>query len=222
MGRLSAKIGDIGSYRFDSIRQNLNTFVQKNCHPENFDYHLTGLAVINEANADVLRDGLFLDLVMAVVMIAILMGIMFRDWKMALVAMIPNILPLLVTAGMMGFSGITLRPSTSIVFLVAFGIATDDTIHFMSRFRHELRIGRDLETGLHNAMMGTGKAMIIAGLILLSGFGSLMTSDFGGTFVIGLFTTVTLLVALPADLLLLPALIRLTGIGKRAADPTRR
>ncbi|MBL0019560.1 MAG: hypothetical protein IPP17_24780 [Bacteroidetes bacterium] len=96
MGRLSAKIGDIGSYRFDSIRQNLNTFVQKNCHPENFDYHLTGLAVINEANADVLRDGLFLDLVMAVVMIAILMGIMFRDWKMALVAMIPNILPLLV------------------------------------------------------------------------------------------------------------------------------
>ncbi len=222
MGRLSAKIGDIGSYRFDSIRQNLNTFVQKNCHPENFDYHLTGLAVINEANADVLRDGLFLDLVMAVVMIAILMGIMFRDWKMALVAMIPNILPLLVTAGMMGFSGITLRPSTSIVFLVAFGIATDDTIHFMSRFRHELRIGRDLETGLHNAMMGTGKAMIIAGLILLSGFGSLMTSDFGGTFVIGLFTTVTLLVALPADLLLLPALIRLTGIGKLAADPTRR
>jgi predicted RND superfamily exporter protein len=98
--------------------------------------------------------------------------------------------------------------------LVAFGIATDDTIHFMSRFRHELRIGRDLETGLRNAMMGTGKAMIIAGLILLAGFGSLMTSDFGGTFVIGLFTTVTLLVALPADLLLLPALIRLTGIGQ--------
>jgi predicted RND superfamily exporter protein len=214
MGRLSSKIGDIGSYRFDSIRQNLHAFVQKNCQPQNFDYHLTGLAVINEANADVLRDGLFLDLVMAVVMIAILMGIMFRDWKMALVAMIPNVIPLLVTAGMMGFTGITLRPSTSIVFLVAFGIATDDTIHFMSRFRHELRIGRDLETGLHNAMMGTGKAMIIAGLILLAGFGSLMTSNFGGTFVIGLFTTVTLLVALPADLLLLPALIRLTGIGQ--------
>ena len=217
MGRMSAKIGDIGSYQFAAIRTELAAFVQRACHPENFDYHLTGLAVINEANADVLRDGLFLDLVMAIVMIAILMGIMFRDWKMALAAMIPNIIPLLVTAGMMGFSGITLRPSTSIVFLVAFGIATDDTIHFMSRFRHELRIGNDVEKGLYNAMIGTGKAMIIAGMILLSGFGSLMTSDFGGTFVIGLFTAVTLLVALPADLLLLPVLIRLSGIGKKAA-----
>ncbi len=218
MGRMSAKIGDIGSYKFASIRAELAAFVQRACNPDNFDYHLTGLAVINEANADVLRDGLFLDLAMAVVMIAILMGLMFRDWKMALVAMIPNIIPLLVTAGMMGFSGITLRPSTSIVFLVAFGIATDDTIHFMSRFRHELRIGNDLEKGLYNAMIGTGKAMIIAGMILLSGFGSLMTSDFGGTFVIGLFTAVTLLVALPADLLLLPVLIRLSGIGKKALD----
>jgi uncharacterized protein len=208
LGRLSAKMGDIGSYRFEEVRKGLAAFVQRACHAENFGFHLTGLAIINEANADVLRDGLFLDLIMAVVMIAILMGIMFRDLKMALVAMVPNIIPLLVTAGLMGFLGITLRPSTSIVFLVAFGIATDDTIHFMSRFRHELRMGRTTEEGLYNATVGTGKAMIIAGMILLSGFSSLMFSDFGGTFVIGLFTALTLLVALPADLLLLPALIR--------------
>jgi uncharacterized protein len=220
MGRVSAKISDIGSYKFQEIRQNLTEFTQRACHLQNFDYKLTGLAVINEANADVLRDGLFNDLFMAIGMIALLMGLMFRNWKMALVAMIPNIIPLLVTAGMMGFAGITLRPSTSIVFLIAFGIATDDTIHFMSRFRHELRLGRDTETGLYNAMVGTGKAMIITGLILLSGFGSLMTSDFGGTFIIGLFTAVTLVVALLADLLLLPALIRLSGMrGKQDSAP---
>jgi predicted RND superfamily exporter protein len=220
MARISAKMGDIGSYRFEELRQRLDEFIRKNCRPGNFDYHLTGLAVINEANADVLREGLFNDLIMAVAMIAILMGIMFLDLRMALVAMLPNIIPLVVTAGMMGFAGITLRPSTSIVFLIAFGIATDDTIHFMSRFRHELRMGRDVETGIYNATMGTGKAMIIAAMILLAGFGSLMSSSFGGTFIIGLFTAVTLVVAVVSDLLLLPALIRISGIkGKATVEP---
>jgi uncharacterized protein len=197
MGRLGAKMGDIGSYKFEEIRVALADFVAKNCRTENFTYHLTGLAVINEANTDVLRNGLFSSLAMAIALIALIMGLLFRNWKMAIIGMIPNVIPLLVTAGMMGFCGITLRSSTSIVFLVAFGIAVDDTIHFMTRFRHELKAGRDLETGL-------------------------MCSSFGGTFVIGLFTAVTLVVALLADMLLLPALIRLSGIGKQdPSSPTK-
>jgi hypothetical protein len=115
----------------------------------------------------------------------------------------------------MGFMGINLRASTSIVFLVAFGIAVDDTIHFLSRLRIELREGRDIETALQNTTTGTGKALILTTLILLAGFVFLLTSDFGGTYIVGLFTGMTLLLALFSDLLLLPVLVRWSGIGKK-------
>lgn len=215
MGRVSGRMPDLGSEKFEVIRENLDAFIQKECHPENFDYHLTGTAVINEANVIFLRQGLFSSLALAIGLIALLMGFLFKDWKMAVVGMIPNILPLLFTAGMMGLMGITLRSSTSIVFLVAFGIAVDDTIHFLSRYRLEIKDGNDMETSLRNTMLGTGKAMILTTLILLSGFAFLMTSSFGGTYVVGLFTALTLVMALLADLFFLPVLIRFFNLGAK-------
>lgn len=221
MARVSGRMADLGSEKFEKIRLGMEEFVQRECNSSNFDLHLTGTAVINEANVVYLREGLFSSLALAIALIALLMGILFRDWKMALIGMIPNILPLLFTAGMMGVMGITLRSSTSIVFLVAFGIAVDDTIHFLSRYRLEINEGKDVETSLKNTLLGTGKAMIMTTLILLSGFAFLMTSSFGGTYVVGLFTALTLVMALLADLFFLPVLIRFFKVGAKRARAIR-
>ncbi|MEM7038292.1 MAG: MMPL family transporter, partial [Bacteroidota bacterium] len=211
VGRLSAQMGDIGSDRIAVLWDSLSNFYNRELRTENFQYVLTGTAVITDQNVNYLREGLFTGLALAFGLIAILMGLLFRSWRMLLVGVIPNIIPLLITAGVMGFMGITLRASTSIVFLVAFGIAVDDTIHFLSRVSVELREGRGVETALRNATVGTGKALILTTVILLAGFVMLLTSDFGGTFVVGFFTALTLLVALLSDLLLVPVLIRSYG-----------
>mgnify|MGYP001797316509 CR=1 FL=1 len=143
------------------------------------------------------------------------MGLLFRSWRMLLVGVLPNVIPLVITGGLMGFLGITLRASTSIVFLIAFGVAVDDTIHFLGRLRIELREGRSLEDAIKNTTLGTGKALVITTVILLCGFTMLLTSDFGGTFSVGLFTGLTLLVALISDLILLPVMVRWSQIGNK-------
>jgi len=213
IARLSARMGDIGTYRFTELRNSLEKFIRENCNSTSFDYHITGNAILAENNVNMMRAGLLEDILFSFAMISLLMGLLFRNWKMLLVAIVPNIIPLFVTAGIMGFTGITLRASTSIVFLVAFGIAVDDTIHFLSRFRMELKEGHDRETALLNSLTGTGKAMLITALVLLSGFTLLLTSDFGATFIVGLFTALTLAVAILSDMLLLPVLIRIAKIG---------
>jgi hypothetical protein len=213
VARMSARMGDIGTDAFNRLREGLDAFVRKECNAANFSYHLTGNAIIAERNVQVMRSGLLEDIFWSFAMISLVMGLLFRNWRMLIVAIIPNVIPLIVTAGVMGYLGITLRASTSIVFLVAFGIAVDDTIHFLSRFRMELSEGHDRERALRNAISGTGKAMLITGIILLSGFMVLLTSDFGATFVVGLFTALTLAVAMAADMLLLPILIRWARIG---------
>lgn len=214
MGRLSAQMSDIGSYAFADLRADLDAFVAKECNPANFEYRFTGTPVIVEENVGVLRTGLFTGLGLAFCLVAILMGLLFRSWRMLLIGVIPNIIPLVITAGLMGFLGITLRASTSIVYLIAFGVAVDDTIHFLGRLRIEIREGRDRETAIYNTLMGTGKALILTTVILVAGFSMLLKSSFGGTFAVGLFTALTLLIALISDLLLLPVLVRWGKVGK--------
>ena len=214
MGRLSAQMSDIGSYAFADLRAELEAFVAAECNAENFDYRFTGSPVIVEENVGVLRSGLFAGLGLAFALVAILMGLLFRSWRMLIIGVVPNIIPLVITAGLMGFLGITLRASTSIVYLIAFGVAVDDTIHFLGRLRIEIREGRDRETAIYNTVMGTGKALILTTVILVAGFSMLLTSNFGGTFAVGLFTALTLIVALVSDLLLLPVLVRWGKVGK--------
>lgn len=215
LGRVSGRMGDIGTEKFGQLRDGLADFVRQECNTDVFAYHLTGTAVITDRNVQFLREGLFAGLGLAFLLIALLMGALFRSWRMLFIGVIPNIIPLLITAGAMGFLGISLRSSTSIVFLVAFGIAVDDTIHFLSRLRLELKEGKDVEASLRAATVGTGKALIITSIILMAGFVLLLTSDFGGTYIVGLFTALTLVVALLSDLLLVPVLIRWSGIGKK-------
>jgi hypothetical protein len=126
---------------------------------------------------------------------------------MALFSLVPNIFPILFTAGFIGFAQIDLNMSTAIVFTIAFGIAVDDTIHFLSRYQQELKNGRSRLYAVRRTYLSTGKAIIITTIILLGGFGSLMFSAFLTTFYIGLFVTMTLVLAVITDLTLLPLLL---------------
>ena len=144
-----------------------------------------------------------------------LMGAMFRSIRMALIALIPNVLPLIWVAGMMGLMGVGLKMSTAVIFTIAFGIAVDDTIHFLSRLKFEYARSGDMEKAVEATYYSTGKAIVVTSVLLILGFGILMFSAFTTTFTTGLFISITLLFAVFSDLLLLPVLLsRLWEKGK--------
>ena len=136
-----------------------------------------------------------------------LMGALFRSLRMVVLALIPNLMPLLIIGGLMGWLGIDLKLSTSIVFTIAFGIAVDDTIHFMNRLSFELKAGKSLSLALKRSFLSTGKAILLTTAILVAGFMVLTSSEFLGTFYIGLLVSVTLVFAVLADMILLPVLL---------------
>ncbi|MFN6038969.1 MAG: MMPL family transporter, partial [Bacteroidota bacterium] len=127
--------------------------------------------------------------------------------KMVLIFLIPNLIPLVAIAGLMGFMGIELKTATSLVFSIAFGIATDDTIHFISRFKIELDYGKSVLYAFKRTYFETGRPILITGFILIGGFMSLMTSDFKSVFYFGFLICSTLVIAVVADMLLLPVLL---------------
>lgn len=126
---------------------------------------------------------------------------------MVLIALIPNILPLVMLGAILGFSGVELKVSTALVFTISFGIAVDDTIHFMSKLKIELNKGKPLMLAMKRTFLSTGRAIVLTTLILIAGFLMLMFSDFLGTFYVGLLISSTLLFALISDLFFLPVLI---------------
>ena len=149
-------------------------------------------------------------LVIAFIAIAFIVGLMFRSIKMILISFVPNVFPLLLVGAFMGFTGIDLKVSTAIIFTIAFGIAVDDTIHFLSKLRLELGKGRSEMYAIKRTFIGTGKAIILTSLILVAGFLSLMISSFKGTFYTGLLVSLTLFFAVFSDLLILPVLLWFT------------
>jgi predicted RND superfamily exporter protein len=145
----------------------------------------------------------------AFALIALIMARVFRDWRMTLIALVPNVVPLLVVGGIMGMAGIDIKVSTAIIFTIAFGIAVDDTIHMLGKLRIELLKGKTLPYAMKRAMLSTGKALVVTSIMLLSGFISLVFSDFASVFYMGLLVSITLVMALISDLVLLPVLVLL-------------
>ncbi|MEM7373931.1 MAG: MMPL family transporter [Bacteroidota bacterium] len=207
-GRISSRIPDMGTDAFQTLYTRLDSFVQVSCDTTLFRYRATGHAYLTEHNLQYIRRSLLGGLGIAFVIVGIIMGLLFRSWKILLISMLPNVIPLILTGGVMGLFGITLTASTALVFVIAFGIAVDDTIHFLTRYRLEMQKGNSIEEAIRNTLHGTGKAMMITSLILMSGFAILLTSSFGGTWATGMFTALTIVFALLADLVLLPILLR--------------
>ncbi len=213
--RISSTMGDIGRYAVNDKNQRLNHFIDNYIDTTLISYQLTGTGHLLDQNMGKLSGSLIKGLLIAVVLVSFLMGILYKSFKIVLLAVIPNILPLLMLGGVLGFLGIDLKVSTAIIFTISFGIAVDDTIHFMSKLKLELSKGKPLLYALKRTYLSTGRAIVLTTLILCSGFLLLMFSDFLGTFYIGLLISLTLLFALIADLFILPVLILLFYKQKR-------
>lgn len=204
---VQAKIEDLGSYEISLKNQQLREYGLGLFPPDDFIFRITGKAQLLDKSNELITRNLGLGLLAALGIVAMIMGILFRSFRIVICAFIPNILPLLVIAGVMGYLDIGLKMSTAIIYSIAFGIAVDDTIHFLSRLKIEWRAGVPLEDALKKTCLSTGKAIIITTLILVLGFGILLFSAFQATFTTGLFISLALAFAVFADLVLLPVLL---------------
>lgn len=204
--RIAGKIGDLGRKHYEQLNEDLDRFIADNCHSK-FEYKVTGTAHLIDLNNRYLVDNMVLDLLLSMVVIGLIMGIVYQSPKMILLTIIPNLIPLVIVGGIMGAMGIPLKVSTSIVFNIAFGIAVDDTIHFLARVRTLLREGLSPIYAVKRTFLTTGKAMVVTTLILSGGFLTLILSDFLGTYYIGLLISLTLFIALIAEMLISPLVI---------------
>ena len=205
--RISARMGDIGSYYTAPLHEKFKEFINQPKYKEVMDVHITGGPYLMELNNEMLVTNVVTGLIVAFIIIGIIIGIMYKSFMIIILTLIPNIIPLLMIAGIMGYSGIDLKLSTSIVFTIAFGIAVDDTIHFLSKYRIELKKGFSKMIALRNTFASTGKAIVLTTIVLSGGFLTLCVSDYLGSFYIGFLVSLTLLFALLSDLILLPVLL---------------
>jgi predicted RND superfamily exporter protein len=205
--RLSGTIPDWGNNIVSEKNRAFEKFLSQNIDSTMLSVKLTGTAHLIDQNLKLLSFNMLQGLILASIIIAVLMSLLYRSFMMTIISLIPNMFPLLVVAGIMGYLGINLKISTAITFTIAFGIAVDDTIHFLSKFKLELNKGKTMIRALRTTYITTGKAIIITSLVLFSGFFMLVLSDFEGTYAMGALVSVSLLVAVIADLLLLPILL---------------
>jgi uncharacterized protein len=205
--RINGNIPDWGNQKIQEKNKQFALFLKQEIDNSVLAINITGTAHLIDKNMNYLSGSLVKGILVSIALITVLMGFLFRSVSMIFISLVPNLIPLLVLSGIMGFFGIELKISTAIIFTIAFGIAVDDTIHLLGKFKFELNKGRSKLYALKRAYLTTGKAMILTTLILCSGFMMLVFSSFMGTFIMGLMITVTLLFALILDLTLLPVLV---------------
>ncbi|MFT5779244.1 MAG: putative RND superfamily exporter protein [Crocinitomicaceae bacterium] len=205
--RIGGTIPDLGNQAVTKLNKKLNKFLKKKEKSGIAEYQITGTAHLYDKNISYLSSSLIKGLGVSIIIVAFIIGFVYRSWRILVISIIPNILPLLFIAGVMGYIGVELKTSTAIIFTIAFGIAVDDTIHFLGKFKYELMQGKGRLYALKSSYLTTGKAMILTTLILCSGFLLLIFSSFLGTFYMGVMLCITLFVALIADLTLLPVLL---------------
>ena len=206
--RITTFMKDIGTEKMDVIQKRLKTVIAKEFPSEKYDVSLTGKALVFIKGTNYLIKNLVFSLSLAILLIAIFMAWMFRSPQMIFISLIPNILPLLITAGLMGFLEIPIKPSTILVFSIAFGISVDDTIHFLAKYRQELIANKwRIKTSVYAALRETGVSMFYTSIVLFFGFLTFMLSSFGGTIALGGLVSITLLLAMVSNLLLLPSLL---------------
>ena len=208
LGRLTTFMRDVPTKRMEEIEHELLKEIQKIFPEKRYTVELTGKSLLFLKGTHYLIKNLFLSLLLAIVLIALFMAYMFRSTKMIIVSLLPNLLPLIITAGVMGFTGIPLKPSTILVFSIAFGISVDDTIHFLAKYRQELMASNwKIKRSVYAALKETGISMFYTSVVLFFGFIVFMSSNFGGTRALGGLVAVTLLFAMLANLILLPSLL---------------
>ena len=199
---------DMKIERMERIEEELNAEIEKVMPAERFEVFLTGKAYLFQKGTYFLVDNLVWSLGLAVVLISLFMAYLFRNFRMIIISLIPNLLPLLITAGLMGYIGIPIKPSTILIFSIAFGISVDDTIHFLAKYRQELQDNKwQVKKSVYNSVRETGLSMFYTSIVLFFGFSVFVVSNFGGTVALGALVSGTLLLAMLSNLLLLPSLL---------------
>jgi predicted RND superfamily exporter protein len=206
--RITTYMKDIGTKDMAIIEQKLKTKIDAIFPNDRYEVTLTGKALVFQKGTSYLINNLIESLIFAIFVIAGLMAFMFRSAKMILVSVITNILPLCITSGLMGYLGIPLKPSTILVFSIAFGISVDNAIQFMAKYRHDLKMNDGkIKKSVFSALQETGVSTFYTSIVLIFGFAIFTLSSFSGTVALGGLISCTLLFAMFANLLVLPALV---------------
>jgi hypothetical protein len=206
--RASFEMVDVGSNRMNKVITDLQPRIDSIFNPKKYHVELTGSSIIFIKGANYMVKNLYQSLALAILLIAGVMWILFRGVKMIAISLLPNLIPLIITAGIMGFFGIPLKPSTILIFSIAMGISSDQTIYFITRYRQELRYTqKSISQIVSDTIRETGMSMIYVAIVLFFGFGIFAFSTFGSVSALGILLSVTLLVAMVSNLTLLPAFL---------------
>ena len=216
VARVSFQMADVGSKRMNELLKELRPRIDSILKPDRYDVLLTGSSIIFSKGTDYMLMHLMESILLAIALISLLRLAQFKDVRIMFISLIPNVIPLIITAGLMGFFNIPLKPSTILIFTIAFGLASDQTIYFLTRYQQEL-LSTDFSTSkvISDTIIETGISMTHIALVLFFGFGIFTASTFGGTMILGLLLSITLIIALVSNLTLLPALLVLLDKRKR-------
>jgi predicted RND superfamily exporter protein len=206
--RISYQARDIGSKRMDALMQELKPQIDSIFPPSEYKVTTTGHSLVFLKSNDYLLDNLIESLVIEIILIAVVGIALFRSVRIIVLSKLPCLIPLIITAAVMGFLDIRFKPSTILIFSIAFGISSDGTIYFLTKYRHELKKNRRTASeAITAAINDTGLSMIYTSIILFCGFAIFAASSFGGTAAMGVLVSLTLLMSMFTNLILLPAIL---------------
>lgn len=205
--RISFQVADIGSKKMKILVDSLRPKIDSIFNPKDYKVTLTGHSLVFLKNNDYLLSNLYESLIIEIILIAIVGMALFRSIRIILLSKLPCLIPLVITAGVMGFLDIRFKPSTILIFSIAFGIASDGTVYFLTKYRQELKKGFSAPAAISIAVKETGLSMIYTNIILFFGFIIFAASSFGGTVAMGILVSLTLIVSMCTNLILLPAIL---------------
>ncbi|MGI9545390.1 MAG: efflux RND transporter permease subunit, partial [Cyclobacteriaceae bacterium] len=215
--RVSLKVADIGSDQMEVlVNETIQPKIDELFADTDVEAHITGTTLLFIKGNRFLIENLLTSLILAFVIIACIMALLFANFRMILISVVPNMIPLLITGGIMGFFDIPLKPSTALIFSIAFGISVDDSIHFLAKYRQELFANNFyVPIAISKSIRETGASMVYTSIVLFAGFVIFAGSEFGGTVALGILASATLLIAMFTNLIILPALLLTFDSGKR-------
>lgn len=217
--RIMYNADDIGTIKMNYLKEKVRCDIDTVFKDNSNHVYISGASIVASKGYDYLVDSLFVSLPLAIGIIMVFMGWMFRRWRIVLFSVLTNMIPLLLTSAAMGYIGIALKPSTVIVFSIAFGIAIDNSIQLLAKYRQELRrTSHNIKASVIYAIRETGISIIYTSVVLFFGFGVFALSQFGGTVSLGVLVALTLLIALFSNLFILPSIL-LAFERKSSIDP---
>ena len=208
VARISVQMADIGSQKMKVFTKIVQTKIDSIFPKEDYKVKITGTSAIFLKGNDYLIENLIQSMIAALLIISVMMAFLFFSWRMVLISLIPNLIPLIMTFGIMGFFGIRLKPSTIIIFSIAYGIVVDFTIHYLAKYRHSLKKHNwDMRIAITESVTDAGPSIIYTAVALFGGFIIFAASNFGGTVALGILTSLALIFGMFMNLILLPSIL---------------